>query len=396
MSTVSKGIRTITTSTPLLWTHVDLALTQSYKNVYTRHAQNCFKYSRHQSLYVHVFIEAEPNSIDAKRVIKVLRPHMSRIVSITLRAPGSLTRDLVRELFDNPDVSHLRDICLSNFSTKGPYKLLDSQIFDDCSDECLRSLQTLMVRGPLVSLDSYMFQGLTVLKLMPSVRPVARQTIHQLTGALMACPGLRVLSLLNFGFDALSGISAGPVDLPQLEQLDLRFIRTAELPDLLSSMSFSSRRLAFSMSVDHEELPDDQLLALQTFINRVNVTRLLLEGPLEEIGEDWPDLLMGTKFPAIEELALSDFAFARSSVGALPCMDPSSFPAIHTLHILNCITKPNCCRQYFGSSLIQSVYVDDPENMKAFTGLIPSVQRREYPYICDGEGDFAWPVNAHF
>ncbi|KAG8700212.1 hypothetical protein FRC09_006105, partial [Ceratobasidium sp. 395] len=394
VSATNKWFRDIATSTPSLWTHVDLAIGATYQEDCLRRGRAHVEHSGQSPLHVHV-AQTDPMH-DARGIVKLMAPHSHRIASLHLQTAESYTLNIVLGLFGNIASCQIREFYLNDPGDGEPDGNHYQRLFDGRLHEFFRSLQIITVNGPDLPMDSAAFSGLTALKLSLCNTVMIQHTISQLRDVLAACPGLRVLSIPTYWFWAIEPqtdlpVPIEPVSLPELELLDLRQMKsTDELLRLLSCIIPGSRSLTFSVSL--KDLHPREISRLQDFVKQANVTRLLLDAyprsDDEEMDVDQSFPRFTTKFSAVRELAISNYDLGE--VATERALD--AFPSVHTLHLLGqSHPDQNSYPQLLNSSSVQAVYTD----LSIYTKIpevAPLVHRRSYPVLGTGEGYLEWPI----
>ncbi|KAG9126332.1 hypothetical protein FRC07_003853 [Ceratobasidium sp. 392] len=219
ISFVNKWLRDIATSTPSLWTHIDLAIGEPYEEDCIHRGRSYLRYSGEKLLQVHVI--HTDRAVGASAIVKLLAPHAHRIVSLDLQTVGYYAKDIVFGLFSNIDSCQLQECCLNDLEDAEPEHGYYAQFFDGRLGEFFRSLRIIAINGPELPMDSVAFHNLVALSLSVHSSVAVRHTIPQLKGVLAACPALCALSIISYGFDADFGVSVEPTFLPNLESLDL-------------------------------------------------------------------------------------------------------------------------------------------------------------------------------
>ncbi|KAG8733250.1 hypothetical protein FRC12_018943, partial [Ceratobasidium sp. 428] len=361
VSAVSKPLRDIACSASSLWTHIDLTTGGPQEAACMEYARFCLRYSREQSLSVHIVDNA--SEYRSKGVISLLAPHAHRIASASFHLFSRLAVEVILGLFSHVTSSRIRAFCLNDcdcdpcsvYTSPSPY----NKLFDGRLDKFLEPLQVITIGGPSLSLQSVAFRSLSVLKLSVCDDSTPAPTLLQLTNTLAACPELRVLALICFRFTTYTNAPTDrPVLLPKLELLDLRQRQTGELLTLLSCIAPGSGALALSLWIE-PYMSEDEKAKLRHFISLSNVTRLYIESTslvTEEL-EPQPLPLLPYTFPVVQELALGDYDLAGFTPECL--LDAKYFPSLHTLHMLHCFVDSYSWRQILDSSAIQLAYADD-------------------------------------
>ncbi|KAG8754576.1 hypothetical protein FRC12_011155 [Ceratobasidium sp. 428] len=393
VSMTSKWLRNTATSASSLWTHFDIPLDGPNREAYMCHVQSCLLYSGRQHLYVDIVdVSCEYAGSRSRRMIALLAPHAHRIMSISLRTTLRLAKETLLDLFSNSTSPQTRELCLDGCNSRfdGSDADFHNGVSDGRLDEFLNLLQIVKIKGPFPPLRSAIYHGLTILKLYVYETVSPPPTIADFTNVLAACPELRALVLVCLYFDITSNAPPEPVLMSNLELLDLRETATSELLRLLSCIIGGSTKLALSVTSNSKMLPD-ATVGLHEFINRSNVTRLLLESPHFNNPPKPPPLLLKHMFPTVQELALCRYDL--NTPADIRSIDTSRFPSLHTLHLLGCqSTNTDSLHSVVHSSAIRVIYTDDMY-YKPLSGFSPSVQYRSYPTMFEGDGDLEWPVN---
>ncbi|KAG8696483.1 hypothetical protein FRC09_008484 [Ceratobasidium sp. 395] len=392
VSMTSKWLRTTATSTSSLWTHFDIPMDGSNREAYMCHARSCLLYSERQYLYIDIFnVLCGYEKTRSRSMIALLAPHAHRIVSIGLHTTLRLAKETLLELFSHSTSPQTRELCLDGCdsgidnSDVGFY----NGVSDGRLDEFLKLLQIVRIRGPFLPLQSVIYRGLTILKISAYEMVAARPTIAEFTNILAAAPELRALVLVCLEFDTSSNTLPKPVFMSNLELLDLREIATSELLGLLSCIITGSTKLALSVMGDPDML-QDETARLHEFVNRSNVTRLLLQSPYSNRHPPKsPPLLLTHVFPTVQELALYDYVL-KTLIDRRP-VDMSRFPSLHTLHLLQCRHTTDSLHSVVHSSAIRVIYTDDVD-CEPLSEASPSVEYRSYSTIYEGDGDLEWPL----
>ncbi|KAG8705748.1 hypothetical protein FRC09_002778 [Ceratobasidium sp. 395] len=389
VSIAGKSLRNTAISAPSLWTHVDLPIGWSCEAAYLCYARSCLRYSRQRPLYVHIADNKdEHKGYQGADIAALLAPHAHRIDSISFHTTSDLARGMLLELFGNTSSYRTKELCLNDGNVTYYRRYTSPKLFDDRLARFLQHLKTVGIKGPVLSLESVAFRGLTCLKL--SVRDSVKSppTLVHLAHVLTACPELRALSLINYRFNTSSEVSIKPVLLPKLELLDLREITdTKDLFGLLSCIAPGSSTLALGVSADH--LSEDETAKLLDFIIQSNVTRLHLENPYTLSYSIKATPLLTRAIPALQELALCDYGSLDDLANKYP-LHVDRFPSLHTLHFLRCVSDSDNWRSLVAPSAIQAVYADSyhgplPEG-------VPLLKSRDYFGVCEGEEDLEWPL----
>ncbi|KAG9085932.1 hypothetical protein FS749_004003 [Ceratobasidium sp. UAMH 11750] len=386
VSVASKWLRSITKSAPSLWTHIDLAIGEPYEAACLRRGRSYLRYSEQRPLYVHI-IHTKHGFRDAG-VINLLAPHAYRIALLDLQIDEFRAEGIVLKLFGNIASCQIKEFCLNDYTEhEEPDPNPCGRFFDGRLAEFFRSLQVVSVYGPALSLDSAAFRGLTALKFIVNSAAGFPPPLAQLRDILVACPGLRALTIAFYWLQVDPEMPVEPVFLPQLELLDLRRENTDELLGLVSCIIPGSNALTFGASFN--DMPEGEITVLQNFIKQSNVTKLLLDSPsLADIPTVQPFPRFTTKFPAVQELALAEYDLQRLATER----SLDTFPSLHTLHLLHCKPDPDSYHQLLDSSSVQVVYADESSYEK-LSEVGSSVQYRSYFSACQGEGYLEWPLN---
>ncbi|KAG9098320.1 hypothetical protein FRC06_006541 [Ceratobasidium sp. 370] len=109
VSVASKWLRGVATSTPSLWTHVDLSVNQPHEAAYMCYARSCLQYSQKQLLDVHILDDTRKNRRRSVGVIDTLAPHAHRIASLNIEAEQSIIDEILINLFG--DTSPCQPYC---------------------------------------------------------------------------------------------------------------------------------------------------------------------------------------------------------------------------------------------------------------------------------------------
>ncbi|KAG8767560.1 hypothetical protein FRC12_006176 [Ceratobasidium sp. 428] len=389
---VNKSLRNSIISTPLLWTHVDLAIGCNHEAAYMGYAQSCLRYSGQQLLYVHVANKSNDYKHygrQAADIVALLTPHAHRIVSISFHLAYNVAAEILSQLFGSVASYQTRELCLNDGYISGA-RYHGDNLFDARLDTgFLQRLESISIKGPFLPLQSVAFCGLTALKLFVQGTITPPPTLIQLADVLAACPELRALSLFIHDFDLSSGVSINPVLLPKLELLDLRTTDTDELFRWLSFVRPGSSTLTLSICAD-PYISEDETAILHHFISQSNVTRLLLENvyTASDVSELPP--LLTRAISALQELALREYDL-HDLTGKYP-LHLDRFPSLRTLHLLHCTPYLDNWSALIDSSAIQVVYVDQHCPRSLLEGAPRLVKIRDYSMICEGEGDLEWPL----
>ncbi|KAG9122498.1 hypothetical protein FRC07_001091, partial [Ceratobasidium sp. 392] len=310
ISAVSTRMRNVITSTPSLWTHVDLAVGSSREVTYMSHARACLKYSGQQPLHVHIVDnEDELKEYQTASVTDLLAPHAHRIASVGFHVAQRLAREMVLGIFSGATSYQTREFCLNGCKSKSTSPGLGSyygELFGGRLNGLLQNLQVIRIRGPSPPLQSVAFRGLTVLKLLVYETAPSIPTLLQLRSMLAGCPELQALTLAFPEIRLSTETPVEPVYLPKLELLDLRHEETNPLLSILSCITPGSSTLTLSIWAG-PYMSEDDAVKIHDFINQSNVTRLLLESPYFPGDMSDPPTLLDREFPAIQELALCDY-----------------------------------------------------------------------------------------
>ncbi|KAG8688247.1 hypothetical protein FRC09_013013 [Ceratobasidium sp. 395] len=394
VSATNKWFRDIATSTPSLWTHVDLAIGATYQKACLRHGRPYVEHSGQSPLHVHV-AQTDPMH-DARGIVKLMAPHAHRIASLHLQTAEYYTLDIILGLFGNIASCQIQEFYLNDPSDEEPDSSDYYRLFDGRLHEFFRSLRIITVNGPDMPMNSAFFSGLTALKLSGYNSVLLEHTLSQLREVLAACPGLRVLSIPTYRFWTESQtdpqVPTEPVSLAELELLDLRRTNLSndELLGLLFLIIPGSSPLTFSVTL--KDLHPDETSRLQDFVKQAHVTRLLLEAyprsDDEEMDVDQSFPRLTTTFPAVQELTISNYDLEE--LVAERVLD--AFPSLHTLHLLNqTYSNRNSYPQLLNSSSVQMIYAD----LSIYgdrTEIAPSIQSRSYPSLGTSEGYLEWPI----
>ncbi|KAG8767559.1 hypothetical protein FRC12_006175 [Ceratobasidium sp. 428] len=392
VSMTSKWLRNTATSTSSLWTHFDILMDGLNQDAYMCHARSCLLYSGRQHLYIDIFdASCEYAKNRSRRMIALLAPHAHRIISIGLHATLRLAKETLFDLFSDSTSPPTRELCLDGCDSSIDNSDADfyNRVSNGRLDEFLKLLQKVRIRGPFLPLQSAMYRGLTVLKLYVYKMVAAHPTIAEFTNVLAASPELRALVLVCLELDMSSNTLPEPVLVSNLELLDLREMATSELLGLLSCIITGSAELALSVMGDPNML-QDETARLHEFVNRSNVTRLLLQSPYSNRHPPKPPpLLLTHVFPTVQELALCEYVL-KPLVDIRP-IDMSHFPSLHTLHLLQYRPTTDSLHSVVHSSSIRVIYTDDIY-CELLSEASPSVQYRSYSTIFEGDGDLEWPL----
>ncbi|KAG8737174.1 hypothetical protein FRC10_008482, partial [Ceratobasidium sp. 414] len=358
----SKWLRDVAASAPSLCTHVDLSVNEPYEAAYLHHARSCLEFSGQQPLDVHVLDDTRESQRRSMGVIRTLAPHAHRISSLNIEAEEPVMNEILTNLFGNASTCQMPDGHLN---------------------EALQPLRVIMIDGAAPPLHNLSFRSLAVLKLSVFHPEGTSSTLGQFRSFLATCPELRALTLILSQFDTDLEPPNEPVFLPKLELLDIRQVGRYELLWLLSCITPGSDALTLSMG-SYSLMSEDDPTQLQRFIANSNVTRLHLEDV------KWPSEFSRIEFPAIQELALSDYDFSVLAGGAP--LDARRFPSLHTLHLLRCNPGSDIYHPLVDLSAIRLICADEP-SYKLLSGVVPSVQCRSYPRISQVKDDLEWPVD---
>ncbi|KAG8693738.1 hypothetical protein FRC08_008935 [Ceratobasidium sp. 394] len=358
VSFASKWLHDIATSASSLWTHVDLSVNKPHEAAYMRHARSCLQYSRERPLDVHILDDTRENRRRSAGVVATLASHAHRIASLDIKANESVMNEILASLFGKTNPRQ----------TPGGVP---------------QPLRVIMIDGVIPPLQNLAFHSLTVLKLSVFHPEGINPTLSGFGSFLATCPELRALTLVVSQFEGDPEPPIKPIFLPKLELLDIRQVDTPELLWLLSCITFGSDALTLSAG-SYSPMSEDDSAQLQRFVANSNVTRLHLESVKWSSGSSRLD------FPAIQELALSDYDFHDVTVQHPP--DINRFPSLHTLHLLRCDLAPGVLERPVDLSTVRVLYTDEP-SYKQLSEIAPWARRRDYPWISQDRGAFEWPVS---
>ncbi|KAG8767558.1 hypothetical protein FRC12_006174 [Ceratobasidium sp. 428] len=397
VSMASKQLRSITTSAPSLWTHVDFFIGGVNEAACMSHARSCLQYSGQQSLHVHAFDGSSTKNNSSDEMIALLTPHRHRIISVSLNLIPHLAKEILLRLFSDTTSSHTRELfwndplwVLYNWGDAGAD--FRDGVFGGRLDGFLEALKVIEIRGPYLPLQHFAFHGLTILKLRAPEPVRSPPTLAQFAGVLAACPELRVLRLIDIRFDTHSSVPIQAVFMPKLESLDLQCTPTNELLGLLSCVISGSDKFALGVWATTDML-EDEAARLSGIINQLNVTRLYFNcscNTKNRMPGQAPPLLTHV-FPSVQEIALRCYNY-KPLVDIRPS-DVSRFPSLHTLHLLRCQPTAYILRSVIHSPTLQVVYTNYIDSQPPLES-IPLVQQRSYPVAYQSEGSLDWPVDV--
>ncbi|KAF8608708.1 hypothetical protein BDV93DRAFT_206158 [Ceratobasidium sp. AG-I] len=216
----------------------------------------------------------------------------------------------------------------------------------------------------MVEPSSCAFNGLTELVLEPLFE--FYWTYSDFNRALMSCPRLRILVLIDLILSPDESDAEGPFDpllLPTvylrcLEVLDLRRneLNFEPTTTILPWIDTGFSTLTLSLTIKNNE-PMDELFELQPFVRRSRVARFCLDMDYSRAGAfETLFPFLKDSLPLVEELALHNHG-PRGYFTGLPSLRANYFPRLRTLHFIKCILDRAALQLALSSSAIQKVQV---------------------------------------
>ncbi|CAE6498421.1 unnamed protein product [Rhizoctonia solani] len=297
--------RNIATSSPFLWTHVDIPLTQPSAPRLLSRAKLHVQQSANLPLELHVYSAGDNNSQTGYTpVIQLLETvaGQARTLNFTLNyydyAPFHLA--ILPVFLSNCSIEIFNRLVTSSFPySSSPYLLSELEDFDEVQESSsngvsqvekyFSGLSALDLKGCYPYWSSSAFHGLVDLRLAPSPDRHARIcTLHisELIDILTASPGLRIFyfSLKVSDVETADSVTL-PIPLKDLEVLNLSFTRRTpwSLPqkvgNILRLLGPGSK--ALRLTLDCEESSYELLDSadeLREFFMRSKVEKLCLRG----------------------------------------------------------------------------------------------------------------------
>ncbi|KAG8711194.1 hypothetical protein FRC09_020721 [Ceratobasidium sp. 395] len=404
----TRRLRGIITNTPSLWTFISLVVKDEGRT-YLRHGQRFLFYSQHLPIHVRVTgytmvgystrYTSGDYSRATKNLTRLLGSHAHRIVSLDLQLPLMCAWPFILGLFSNNPSCQIQELYLNDRG--GSPQQLDGdfpdRFFEGDLNTFFQSLQVIRMCGFFIPFTSLVYHGLTVLEIMPYGFRMSNPTLVELRNALVACPKLRSLALIECEFEFDSEVSIEPVLLPNLEILDLRVTTDDdELVALMSCIDSGPNELAFSVSLDPDTSEDAMAIMLH-FIRKSNVTRLCIDSTLIEhsIDLDWLLALPQGETLAIRELALCSY-YVRKDTPLKQPLSADHFPFLHTLHLMRWgELHVHTCRQVLETSAVQVLRFDEPQygTVPEMTKVAPFVEDCRFSTGTSSKGDnLEWPI----
>ncbi|QRV76894.1 F-box-like protein [Ceratobasidium sp. AG-Ba] len=389
----SRYLRNIVIRAPSLWTHVDMITERADAS---DHGKSCVQFSGRLPLHIHIFEdEGSTRPYQYFSLAAVLRPCIGRITALHIKGSAQFAAGFLSLLWKEGTSSQVQEFYFSDHMvTSPPYYNNFFSTFEARSTMFEENLRRFKMHGPFVPLNSSVYRGLTVLKLVPSESPPTM--ITHIVDVFVACPDLCSLSLVSVEVEAHPD-ETRRVALPQLEVLDLRLVFGASLDAILSRISRGSDNLALNVSIpwDPDNWSEDML---RRHIKDLKVVRLLSEAPTGRGTLSW--LFGGTsgdELSGVRELALVDYEMVDLPDNFIS--NTRRFSGLHTLHLLRgTVNRAVFHRAFFGSAIRTvwtegSIWPREPQNqIHQPSELVPLMMEREYSVLCQGEGDLEWPV----
>lgn len=341
--------RNLSSSTPALWTHIDLGIDQLQATNFAFQAQRSLERAGQLPLYVHAECDRKPS--DTRTLVSLLAPYANRIISLDLYGNTLTSRSILLGLFSRPYRGSVRHLHLYDENDEEPYEPRSGLFLSDLLDEFLLSLSSLSLYGPSLDHNSPAFHGLTDLPVIFSGMYV---TPNQLAQILAACPELCSLTFLALLL-APGKPPANAANLPRLQTLDLR---CTAFNDVVTITSCISPKKGLSLSLSLNMLDDDSrmhhLSPLSSFFKQFHIARLFLNA--DHVSLDPALHSLKTPLPSLGELALDGDLLRDSLVNGFFLV--LRFPRLHTLHIIGKIvstesTRSNACMLAYSNHPIQ-------------------------------------------
>ncbi|KAG8772249.1 hypothetical protein FRC12_003182 [Ceratobasidium sp. 428] len=393
--TTSRHLRDTIINTPSLWTYINLVV-EDPEAMYLPHGQRCLLYSQQLPLQVHItghYLDEDEGQI-IENLTRLLGSHAHRIASLDFWVPMTCAWPVLLSLFSDTPSCQIRVLYL-NDPDAYPEDLGDDfpdRLFEGDLDTFLRSLQVLGMRGFFIPLTTPAYRDLTILEIMPYSFKLSQPRLEELRNALVACPRLRSLALIECTFETGSGVPVEPVLLLDLEILDLRLTNDDdELVALMACIDSGTNELAFSVSLD-PDMSEDTMARLRNFIKQSNITRLCIDATIDRPDLDWLLALPQGETLTIRELALCSYDVTEASFK--PPLSTSRFPSLHTLHLMGWKNLDiRICRQILDTSTIQVLRFDEPRAIvQEMIKVAPFVEPCWFSTGVSKDSSLEWPV----
>ncbi|KAG8744102.1 hypothetical protein FRC10_010783 [Ceratobasidium sp. 414] len=333
LSEVCKYWHQVVTGTPVLWSYIDLVVSEPHRIFYTR-ASQFVERAVGVPLLVRIHDDLSPTPHDIERLVDWLAPVCSRIYSLDIAL--NPVSDQVIDAVLNCWFTHGASVSIKELGiwrgSHGP----DQFITSDSNSES-GSWRYSITPQHLADF----FQSVTVLRLnglffhwgAPAYRELEHSSLEdgcsiteaQLVNILSNSPRLYTLT---FGLAMTEmtprGVPFTPVSLPNLGILNLRMMGSRELWSITRLIAPGTRPLRMALWFDPDfSLHDfDNDKEMQAFFRRSNVTTFYLCGAGSIDGDVWLPMMIRS-LPHLRMLYLDDCRYLGDGVSGSNGLDIS-------------------------------------------------------------------------